>query len=161
MSKPIVHGAGLTPYGIYLLAESYRAAGDMLNSLHDRHSRFSDHPRRLLYFQALENYLRSFLRLHGTEPEELRRYNHDFAAMLNDSKAIGMHLSKDAELLVRSSALRGDYVRIRYDYNLSDPSGRRRKQPSMKSLEKAVFELENTVRSAIEATGIEVSPKPV
>ncbi|MER8389433.1 hypothetical protein NKH14_28770 [Mesorhizobium sp. M1380] len=158
MSEPKVHGAGVTPYGIYLLAESYHASADFLNSARDWHFRFSDHPLRLLYFQALENYLRSFLRLGGKKPEEIRRYSHDFVAMLDDSTALGLSVRKDVEDFIRSSTKRGDYVQIRYHFVLREGEDRR-KQPSIEALENAVSQLEKAVRMAIEATGIEIIPR--
>jgi hypothetical protein len=161
MAPVMVHGSGLTPYGIYLLAESYRAGGDVLNSAGNRHSRFSDHPTRLLYFQALENYLRSFLRLHGKKPEEIRRYMHNFAAMLDDSKSLGLRIRKKSEAFIRASGLRRDYVRIRYDYDLRDLENPVVQLPAMAQLVSAVSNLEKAVRLAIEATGIEITPQTV
>lgn len=137
------------------MAESYHASADFLKSASDWHFRFSDHPLRLLYFQALENYLRSFLRLGGKEPEEIRRYSHSFVAMLDDSAALGLAVGKDAEDFIRSSTKRGDYIQIRYHFVLREGEDRR-KQPSIKILENAVSQLEKAVRLAIEATGIEI-----
>ncbi|MBB6411903.1 hypothetical protein [Mesorhizobium sangaii] len=158
MSERKVYGAGVSPYGIYLLAESYHVSADFLKSASDWHFRFSDHPLRLLYFQALGNYLRSFLRLGGRNPEEIRRYSHNFVAMLNDSTALGLSVGKDVEDFIRSSTKRGDYVQIRYHFVLREGQDRR-KQPSIKALENAVSQLEKAVRRAIEATGIEIKPR--
>ncbi|RUW94412.1 hypothetical protein [Mesorhizobium sp. M7A.F.Ca.US.010.02.1.1] len=159
MAKATVHGSGLTAYGIYLLAQSYHVAGDRLADFQDQYSRFSDHPRRLLYFQALENYLRSFLRLHGKEPEEIRRYDHNFSAMLDDSRIFGLHIKGRTEKFIRESGDRRDYVRVRYDYDLrvlDDPALRR--PPALAQLANAVINLELPVRMALAATGIEIVP---
>lgn len=157
MAKAVVHGSGLTAYGIYLLAQSYHAAGDKLREFQDQYSSFSDHPRRLLYFQALENYLRSFLRLHGKEPEEIRRYDHNFSAMLDDSRVFGLHIKGRTEKFIRESGDRRDYVRVRYDYDLrvldDTPS---RQQPALSQLTSAVINLEVPVRMALVATGIDI-----
>lgn len=160
MAKATVHGSGLTAYGIYLLAQSYQAGGDRLGKFEDEYSRFSDHPRRLLYFQAIENYLRSFLRLHGTEPEAIRRYDHDFSAMLDDSKSFGLRTKGRTEKFIRESGDRRDYVRVRYDYNLrvlDEPV--LRSPPAMAQLTSAVTNLEVSVRLALVATGIEIVPR--
>ncbi|MER9313519.1 hypothetical protein NKI51_30395 [Mesorhizobium australicum] len=160
MAKATVHGSGLTAYGIYLLAQSYHAAGDRLGEFQDRYSRFSDHPRRLLYFQALENYLRSFLRLHGKEPEEIKRYDHNFSVMLDDSRAFGLQIKNRTEKFIRESGDRRDYVRIRYDYNLRvlDESALS-SPPAMAQLTSAVTNLEVPVRMALVATGIDIVPR--
>lgn len=52
-----VHGSDLTPYGIFLLAESYHEAADIVTPKHVR--RFSDNPARLLYLHALEGNFRA------------------------------------------------------------------------------------------------------
>jgi hypothetical protein len=69
--KPIVvHGKDLTAYGVFRLGQTYRMHADALASVVSQFGpQMSDHPRRLLYFQALENYLRSFQLLGGETPE--------------------------------------------------------------------------------------------
>lgn len=115
MARPAVHGAGLTSYGMYLLAEAYQQSAEVLLSATDRHRRFSDNPIRLLYLQALEGYLRCALRLHGTEPAEIRKYMHNIAGMLEASRLV---VTKKTAEFIQVTGTDGDYVRVRYDYNL-------------------------------------------
>ncbi|MDX8540099.1 hypothetical protein RFM23_20990 [Mesorhizobium abyssinicae] len=148
----------MTPFGVFLFAQTYRANADALERVvaHIR-PRMSDHPRRLLYFQALENFLRSFLLLHGKSPAHIRDHRHNFSAMLNESQGLGLMVSADVEKFVRSRTLANDYTRIRYDYQLEDPSARRRMAPSMDVVQTAVRQIEQVVGQAIRSTGVEVS----
>lgn len=120
--KPkVIHGVEMTPYGVFRFAQTYRVNADALAlAVAEIGPQMSDHPRRFLYFQALENFLRSFLLLGGKTPEEVRDYNHNFAGMLDDSKALGLELPTEAEDCIRSRTLAKEYVRIRYDYKLDD-----------------------------------------
>ncbi|MER8437760.1 hypothetical protein NKH36_22055 [Mesorhizobium sp. M1312] len=121
VKKKLIPGVGVTPFGIYQMAQCYRANADALEAaaIHIL-TRFSDHPRRLLYFQALEHFLRSFLRLNSLDPGQIRDYQHKFAAMLDCGKGYGLRISDEAEAFIRSTTLRNAYVRIRYDFRLED-----------------------------------------
>ncbi len=167
---PTIYGAGVTPVGIYMLGQSYRAHADALEFA-PSHIRlhFSDHPRRLLYFQALEHFLRGFLRLNRVDPVQIRAYQHNFTAMLDCGKSHGLRISGVAEEFIWSSTFRNDYVRIRYLFNIEedldadtdwdvDPEDLKRE--SMSDLRQAVFEVEDFFAKEINATGREVILPP-
>jgi len=121
--KRTVPGAGLTARDIYRLAESYHQAAEALEK--KPRGWTSENPIRFLYYQALENYLRAFLRLHGKEPEELRTYMHDFAYMLDHCVAAGLSVRAKTIAFVRETVVDSDYVRVRYELELVVPSERR------------------------------------
>ncbi|MCW5710548.1 hypothetical protein [Shinella sp.] len=157
MTKP-PHGAGLTPFGIFTLAQSFEDAGHLV--VENATRQFSDHPQRLLFLHAIETYLRAYLRLHGAEPDELRGYMHDVGRMLATAKTKGLLLEQKAADYVMASGEAGDYVRVRYDYDLRGlsrewPDTPTRPQPLSK-LVAATDAVRAAVRDAMRGAGIEV-----
>lgn len=152
------HGAGLTPFGIFLLAQSFEEAGHLV--LVHAARQFSDHPQRLLFLHAIETYLRAYLRLHGTQPEQLRAYMHDVGKMLTDAQSRGLSLDQAAVEYLRASSEAGDYVRVRYDYDLRVLTGEWPDDPkrprSMDKLVSATGAMRAVVRDALRETGIEI-----
>ncbi|SJM29967.1 hypothetical protein [Mesorhizobium delmotii] len=118
----------MTPYGVFIFAKTYRLNADVLVVPQIGPS-LSDHPRRFLYFQALENYLRCFLLLLGKTPDEVREYQHRFGKMLDESKRLGLVVPKAVEKFIHSRRLSNDYTRIRYDFKLDDPEDPTRQPP--------------------------------
>lgn len=155
--KPkVIHGVEMTPYGVFRFAQTYRVNADALAlAVAEIGPQMSDHPRRFLYFQALENFLRSFLLLGGKTPEEVRDYNHNFAGMLDDSKALGLELPTEAEDCIRSRTLAKEYVRIRYDYKLDDENEPWVAAKTLEQLQRVVSALEKVVDQAIQASNPE------
>lgn len=160
MPKPTrpPHGAGLTPFGIFLLAQSFEDAGHVV--VENATRQFSDHPQRLLFLHAIETYLRAYLRLHGAEADELRRYMHDVGRMLADAQSGGLSLDSTTVKYILASGEAGDYVRVRYDYDLRSlsrewPDNPKRPQ-AIKRLVSATASLRAAVRDALRKTGIEV-----
>jgi hypothetical protein len=80
--------------------------------------------------------------------------------MLDDSLGFGLPVKSKTEKFIRESGDRRDYVRVRYDYNLRslDDSARRGSGPAIAQLSGAVIDLEELVRMALVATGIEIEP---
>lgn len=156
-----VWGGGLTPYGVLLLADEYRLSGDVLG----REARLSSaNPRRLLYLHALETYLRAFLCLSGRAPEEIRKFNHDIEAMLTQCEADGLKIKRQSRRFIEAVAAAGDYVRVRYDIDLSyhgetwPPPARL--NVSMALLHDALDDLAAAVGAAVGASlgGSEIDP---
>lgn len=152
------HGAGLTPFGIFLLAQSFEDAGHLV--LEHATQQFSDHPQRLLFLHAIESYLRAYLRLHGAEPDELRRYMHDVGKMLADAHDRGLSLDQATVDYLMASSEAGDDVRVRYDYDLRGLTGEWPDEPkrprSIDRLVCATGAVRVAVRNALRETGIEV-----
>ncbi|PBB16737.1 hypothetical protein CK219_27275 [Mesorhizobium sp. WSM4313] len=140
----------MTPYGVYLFARTYGLNADALGAV--SLPGMSDHPRRLLYFQALEHFFRCHLLLNGKTPEEVRNYNHDFEKMLDDSKFFGLVIPKAVEAFIRLRSVARDYTRIRYDFRLDDPNDPTQRPPPMTQMQRAVRTLEKAVGRAIEAS---------
>lgn len=155
--KPLP-GAGMTPFGIFLLGQSFEDAGLAVGQHAQR--QFSDHPERLLYLHAIETYLRAHLRLHGASPEELRAYMHNTRKMLDDAIAKGLRLNPRIVAYLAAASDEGDYIRVRYDYDLRSHSeiwpDKPRRPRSIKHLISAVAAVRATVRDALRATGIEI-----
>jgi hypothetical protein len=113
-----------------------------------------------LFLHAIETYLRAHLRLHDAEPDELREYMHDLGRMLATARIKGLALDQEAADYVMASSEGGDYVRVRYDYDLRglteewpDAPKRPRSQDKLVSATGAV---RVAVRDALRETGIEV-----
>ena len=119
---PRVHGAGLTPYGMFLRAESYHQAAEILHG--SKQFLNSDNPKRLLFYHAIEGYLRAFLRMNGREAEEIRSYMHDFARMYEDCETAGLVLRRKTAAFLRETGGDNDYVRVRYELHLTVPQER-------------------------------------
>jgi hypothetical protein len=156
-TKPL-HGAGLTPFGIFLLAQSFENAGHVV--VENATRQFSDHPQRLLFLHAIETYLRAYLRLHGADADELRSYMHDVGRMLVDAQSRGLSLDDTTAEYIVASGKAGDYVRVRYDYDLRSLSEEwldKPKRPrSLSRLVAAAEAVRAAVRDALRDTGIEV-----
>ncbi|UVC13763.1 hypothetical protein [Mesorhizobium onobrychidis] len=135
---------------MFIFAKTYRLNADVLVVPQIGPS-LSDHPRRFLYFQALENYLRCFLLLQGKTPDEVRDYQHRFGKMLDESKRLGLVVPKAVEKFIHSRTLSSDYTRIRYDFKLDDPEDPTRQPPPMQQMQRAVRVLEQAVGRAVEA----------
>jgi hypothetical protein len=154
---PKVYGGGLTPYGIFLLADSYREAGQILSN--STRSGRSDNPIRLLYYQALEHYLRMFLRAGGKEPSEIREYQHDFEKMFKDCVANGLVIRQKTAKFLQETTNDSDYVRVRYERELTVPNGRfGRGQPrkNLTRLISATDELREKARAVLIKSGIQI-----
>ncbi|WP_156334228.1 MULTISPECIES: hypothetical protein [unclassified Shinella] len=160
MPKPTKppQGAGLTPFGIFLLAQSFENAGHVV--VENATRQFSDHPQRLLFLHAIETYLRAYLRLHGADADELRSYMHDVGRMLVDAQSRGLSLDDTTAEYIVASGKAGDYVRVRYDYDLRSLSEEwldKPKRPrSLSRLVAAAEAVRAAVRDALRDTGIEV-----
>lgn len=160
MPKPTKppHGAGLTPFGIFLLAQSFEDAGHVV--VENATRQFSDHPQRLLFLHAIETYLRAYLRLHGADADELRSYMHDVGRMLADVQTRGLSLDDTTTEYIMASGEAGDYVRVRYDYDLRNLTREwpdKPKRPrSIKKLVSATEAVRAAVRDALRDTGIEI-----
>ncbi|RJT23003.1 hypothetical protein D3227_39155 [Mesorhizobium waimense] len=140
--KPkVVHGAGVTPYGMYLMAQNYRATADALENVVVL-PHVTDHPRHFLYYQALEHFLRTFLHLKGQKLKKIQRLGHDWGKMLDRCQFYDLQLPAQAEKFIRSSALDNALVRVRYEIVVKTKG---RKARSTLPLEKAIYALELAV----------------
>ncbi|MEI9403150.1 hypothetical protein [Mesorhizobium argentiipisi] len=149
------HGDGLTWYGMYLMAQNYRATADALENVFVIPPG-SGQPRRFLYYQALEHFLRIFLHLNGHGLASIQQLGHKWGDMLD--RCHGLELSPKVEKYIRASAENNALVSVRYAYDFHNIGKEERRSTLL--LEKAVFALERAVGEAIEATGREVFKRP-
>lgn len=148
--KKRVFGDGLTPHGIFILAESYQEAGELVWAGVRPRSRLTLAPMRLLYLHALEGFMRAFLRIHGKKSADLRSYMHDFTRLLDDCTARGLHISAESAAFINKVATASEYSRVRYEIDFRDWDP----QKSLDQLVNTVAELKANVRGAIEATWV-------
>ncbi|MDX8532468.1 hypothetical protein RFM41_29360 [Mesorhizobium sp. VK25A] len=141
-----------------MMAQNYRATADALEDLFVIPPG-SGHPRRFLYYQALEHFLRTFLHLNGHDLDSIERHRHRWGDMLD--LCHGLKLPPDIEKYIRKSADNNALVSVRYAYEFdTDPGTGRKATRSTLPLEKAVFALERAVGAAIEAVGRPVYKRP-
>ncbi|MBZ9742249.1 hypothetical protein [Mesorhizobium sp. CO1-1-4] len=156
----VVYGVGVTPYGMYLMAQNYRATADALENIFVL-PRTSNHPRRFLYYQAIEHFLRTFLRLNSQELEKIQGFGHRWGDMLDCCNSYGLVIPANVEKYIRLCALNNALVGIRYEYELDlDPGTGKKATRSTLPLEKTIYALELAVGEAIERTGREVFKRP-
>lgn len=106
----IPESAGITPYGIFVLADAYLDTA----ALTFAHRPHSPQPIRMLAYHAAELFLKAFLRAHRWQVTELRSLQHDLPRMLQAAETLGLGLPWKHVALVKKIEDRNDYVRVRY-----------------------------------------------
>jgi len=150
-----LHGEGVTPLGIYLLARSYHQAADIVAN--DHKNTLPDPPARLLYLHAAETYLRCFLRTKGVTPQGLRKFNHQLGNMLDEAIALGLSTSAKVTKYLQSAAVENDYVRARYDINVrsgSWPPPKGTRSSALNVLQEVVHDLQTSIEDALLKMGV-------
>ena len=87
-----------TPIGLFNFAASWQAAADLLigKMVHATHPHA---PVAFLYYQALELYLKAFLRHHKFSMKKLRRIGHNYIELSTRAEAKGLTVdSKQREI---------------------------------------------------------------
>jgi hypothetical protein len=103
--------AGATPYGIFLLADSYLQAA-LLAAREPR--LFSQGPTRLLSYHAAELFLKTYMRSAGETVAALRDYGHDLHSMLLRARELGLLVPPQIVAQADKMRRKNDYVRVRY-----------------------------------------------
>jgi hypothetical protein len=82
-----------SPIGLYNFAGSYHAAADLIceQGLRATHP---GAPAKFLYYHAIELYLKSFLRFHGTSAKKLQSIGHDFKRLFSRASKRGLVLEE-------------------------------------------------------------------
>jgi HEPN domain-containing protein len=102
---------GATPFGIFLLADSYlQAARDAAGNSRSSTSG----PTRLLGYHAAELFLKAYLREQGEQEEALRQYGHDLMQMLDRAVGYGLKPTNKTVQRIRLASATKDYVVVRY-----------------------------------------------
>jgi HEPN domain-containing protein len=107
----IPEAAGATPFGIFLLADSYLEAAKLVLS-ESRVRRKG--PSQLLACHASELYLKTFLRSHGQTVKQLRSLNHDISEMLEQARIFGLQVPRGIRRQAAKIQASNGYVQVRY-----------------------------------------------
>lgn len=87
------------PLGLFNFAASYRAAASLLATA-EIEATHPDAPAAFLFYQAIELYLKAFLRLHKISMSRLHKIGHDFIKLGVRAQEKGLVLdSKTLEIL--------------------------------------------------------------
>lgn len=106
----IPESAGVTPYGIFLLADDYLRAAIAA----DVHGSRYGGPVRLLAYHAAELFLKTYMRSAGETVVALRDHGHDLLSMVDRASILGLKLPPQIRAQARRMAAKNDYVRVRY-----------------------------------------------
>jgi len=147
-----IHHTDLTPHRLYLMAESYQTAGSRIVADPDFEDSVTDGPARLVFYQALELYLRCFLLLQGMQPAQLLALSTDLEALVDCATAAGMPISPTTAKFVRSVGRNKDYAKVRYDLE------GQASMDALKLLVRAVIEVRLQVRTQLMAEGVDPGP---
>ena len=139
-----------SPIGLFNVGDSYYAAAEMLarTKIKTTHSSF---PTHFLFNQAIELYLKSFLRLHGS-----RSRGHDFGPLVRRAEKKGLPFSEsDKQILeildVHNMAERSRYLKLGYYENF----------PTTKSFQIACKNIRKHVANAFKVSGQPLRPNPI
>ncbi|MBM6584037.1 hypothetical protein ILT44_27945 [Microvirga sp. BT689] len=146
----IPESAGLTPFGIYVLAMDFEEAALKLMAGGGRPSSALG-PSRLLLYHACELYLKAYLRLQKWDVDQLRALNHDLDRMLNAATSAGLKVAPQTEAQIRKATAKNDYVRVRYVLTSWPSDGR--KEISPQSLARLTADIRESVRPACDPHG--------
>jgi HEPN domain-containing protein len=80
-----------SPIGFYNFAGSYHTAADLICE-HGLYATHPEGPATFLYCHAIELYLKSFLRFHGTSAKKLQSIGHDYRRLLSRASKRGLVL---------------------------------------------------------------------
>jgi HEPN domain-containing protein len=107
----IPEAAGATPYGIFLLADSFLRAAVLTSN--DTRS-YSQGPTRLLSYHAAELFLKTYMRSAGETIASLRDHGHDLHSMLARAGELGLKVPPQIIAQADKMKRKNDYVRVRY-----------------------------------------------
>ena len=90
------------PLGYFNFAETYLVSARALEA-NKPNATHADEPVNLLYYQAIELYLKAFLRAHGHTPIQLasRTFGHDFHKLAERAEELGLQLKARDKLALR------------------------------------------------------------
>jgi len=103
-----------TAFGLFNFAESYWNAAAALRKV-TVNSSHAESPVYLLYFHAVELYLKSFLRMHGHSPTELqKKFGHQIKRIKNRAKKLGLTFNGEDEESILLMHKTDAIIRSRY-----------------------------------------------
>jgi hypothetical protein len=144
-----VQPPGLNPNRLYSIANTYQVAGATIVGSPDFSGYITDGPARILFYQAVELYLKAYLLLSLAASDQPIMLSPDLKALLDHAVAAGLTISDTTEKFVRSAARDRDYEKVRYDMDGAVST------TSLKFLIRAVIEVRSELRAKLIAAGIE------
>lgn len=144
-----VQHVGPSPNRLYSIANTYQIAGATIVGSSDFSGYFTDGPARILFYQAVELYLKAYLLLSLAGSAQPIMHSPDLKALLDQAVAAGLTISETTEKFVRSAARDHEYERVRYDMDGAVST------TSLKFLIRAVIEVRAELRAKLIAAGIE------
>lgn len=144
-----------TPFGWFNIAHAFLLDAALLHlSPHRPHSGHYEKPVRFLYYQAIELFLKAFLRTAGVKDDEVRRYGHDLARLITEAEDRGMSLTAAVDD-VRTIYLTGEQaMQTRYLQ-----TGFRRRLPAER-LHEAARDLQVIVENGLRSSDVRMKPLP-
>lgn len=103
MAKRVIAADRWTlPAGYFNFAETYLESARALGAIKLKATHTGE-PVNLLYCQAIELYLKAFLRVHGHTPVQLasRKFGHDYRALADRGEEFGLRLKVRDKLALR------------------------------------------------------------
>ncbi|RUU97524.1 HEPN domain-containing protein [Mesorhizobium mediterraneum] len=107
----IPESEGATPFGIFLLADSFLQAAKAVDA---GRRGLTSGPTRLLCYHACELFLKCYLRSAGRDIEALRALGHNLHEMAVAAQGSGLVLPARTVSQAKTLADKNDYVRVRY-----------------------------------------------
>jgi hypothetical protein len=142
------------PIGLFNFATTYWKAAKELHRLKVK-SNHPNEPVSFLYCQAIDLYLKSFLRLHGITTEQLRsrKYRHSYKILSKKALELGLSFgNEDMEVFLFMDIMNA-LIRARY---ISTGIAQVR---SIEALERTCKRLDNNVYNAFIEAGIPLRRK--
>ena len=89
-----------TELGLFNYARSFWEAGSYLINVHPKNARHPHAPITMLLCQAIELYLKSFLRVRGYSLEQLANLGHRYKALAKRAKTNGLAIADRDEQII-------------------------------------------------------------
>jgi len=140
-----------TAVGFFNVAESYWRAARALEQAKLK-TTHPHSPLRFLYYHAIELYLKSFLRMHGHTPKELRgnKFGHRTCCLTERAAELGLFFMDEDKEIFSMMATTDTVIRSRYI-----ETGYFR-WPTVEALDRTCKSLRESVGDALKKTGAPV-----
>lgn len=137
------------PNRLYSIANTYQIAGTTIVGSPDFSGYITDGPARILFYQAVELYLKAYLVLSLAGSAQPIMLSPDLEVLLDHAVASGLTISETTEKFIRSAARDRAYEKVRYDTDGAVST------TSLKFLIRAVIEVRAELRAKLIAAGME------
>ena len=133
----------VTPRGTFNYAEAFQRAAEALRGPDELH-KHNQAPIDFLYLQAIELYMKAFLRAHGVAADELeKKLLHNYIRLLSRCKTFGLHVERETEDALKRFTRERKQIRARYFRSSIIP------QPDLNEVAKTVRSVRKAVRQGL------------